>query len=64
MTKIYSYALEKVRDEWISDARNRYVYCPCGEITVTDDMTEYDVDEARKSSGIPDNAIVVSVRLA
>ena len=61
MNKIYTFAIIKRSNERISDARARN-FMVVGEMEVYDGMPESEFEKTRREIGIPDDAIVISVR--
>lgn len=61
MNKIYTFATIKRSNERISDARARD-FMVVGEMEVYDGMPENEFEKTRREIGIPDNAVVISVR--
>lgn len=61
MNKIYTFAIIKRSNERISDARARD-FMTVGEMEVYDGMPESEFEKTRREIGIPDDAIVISVR--
>ena len=61
MNKIYTFAIIKRSNERISDARARD-FMVVGEMEVYDGMPESEFEKTRIEIGIPDDAIVISVR--
>ena len=61
MNKIYTFAIIKRSNERISDARARD-FMAVGEMEVYDGMPESEFEKTRREIGIPDDAIVISVR--
>ena len=61
MNKIYTFAIIKRSNERISDERARD-FMVVGEMEVYDGIPESEFEKKRKEIGIPDNAVVISVR--
>lgn len=61
MNKIYTFAVVKQSNERISNARSSN-FTVVGEMEVYDGMPESEFEKTRKEIGIPDNAVVISVR--
>ena len=61
MNKIYTFAVVKPSNERISNARS-INFTVVGEMEVYEGMPESEFEKTRKEIGIPDNAVVISVR--
>ena len=61
MNKIYTFAVVKLSNERISNARSSN-FTVVGEMEVYEGMPESEFEKTRKEIGIPDNAVVISVR--
>ena len=63
MNKKLTFATRKVNPDPIVDARNPFIWIDCGSIVVPFDATDAQVEQAKQTAGIPDDALCVCAQL-